>query len=35
MIALNRVFDILHFTVCMPILWLDDNTHNVGYQGCD
>ena len=33
MIALTRVFAILHFTVCMPMLWLAGNTHNVGYQG--
>ena len=35
MIALTRVFAILHFTVCMPMRWLAVNTHNVGDQGYD
>ena len=33
MTALTRVFDILHFTVCIPMQWLAGNTHNVGAQG--
>ena len=33
--ALTCVFDILHFTVCMPMQWLSENTHNVGDQGYD
>ena len=33
MIALPRVGDVLHFTVCMPMGWLAENTHNVGARG--
>ena len=35
MIALTCVFAIFHFTVCIPILWIAGNTHNVGAQGYD
>ena len=33
MIAFTRVFAIFYFTVCMPMRWLSDNTHNVGARG--
>ena len=33
MIALTPVFAIFHFTVCMPMWWLADNTNNVVSQG--
>ena len=35
MIALCRVFAILHFCVCMPMRWLAGNTHNLGAMGYD
>ena len=33
MIALTRLFNILNFTVCMPMRWLSGNMHNVGTKG--
>ena len=33
MIALCRLFDIYHFTFCMPMRFLPGNTHHIGAAG--
>ena len=35
MIALCRVFAILHHTICLPMRFLAGNSHNIGAQGYD
>jgi len=35
MVALSRLFSILHFSVCMPMRFLAGQTHNIGALGYD
>ena len=35
MVALSRLFSILHFTVCMPMRFLAGQTHSIGALGYD
>ena len=35
MIALCRVFAILHYTICLPMRFLAGNSHSIGAQGYD
>ena len=35
MVALSRLFSILHFSVCMPMRFLAGQTHSIGALGYD